>query len=235
VIYQDDDLGSDALLGLHEAAEYYGMNIVAEEPHERGAVEFGSQVLNLRRAGATHVILWTVLRESAAILQEAHTLEWDPHFIGWFGFADDRIVELAGEAAANLEVLSLFDPEREDPAMTEYLDALARDQPDHRIGFYHAGGFGLGQMFVEALRRAGPDLTREKLIEALETFDHWDQNVWGHPYTYGPGLRGGSVARTFFARPDVEKGRLVRETEDILFEMPDDALDAVEQGAHGPS
>jgi len=221
VIYQDDDLGADALTGLHEAASHYGLDIVAEESHKRGAVEFGSQVLNLKKAGATHVLLWTILRESAAILEEAKSLEWSPEFIGWFGFADDRVVELAGDAAKNLHVLSLFDVNSDDASVKEYLEARERHQPDHRAGFYHAGGFSLAQVVVEALERSGRDVTRENLVEALETFDRWDDNAWGHPFTYGPNVRGGSAAKVFFAKADVEKGTLVRITPDRLFEMPD--------------
>ena len=194
---------------------------MAEEGHKRGAIDFASQVLNVKKSGATHVVLWTVLRESAAILKKAHELDWAPEFLGWYGIADARLVELAGNAAANLHIVNLVDIDSDDPRVRTYLDAVERYDPEHSPGFYHGGGFVIGQAFVEALERAGRDLTREKLIEALETFDHWDQNAWGIPLTYGPGLRGGSAAKTFFSKVDVEKGKLVRVTEDTVFEMPD--------------
>ena len=61
VVYQDDDLGNDGLEGLRAAAAHYGVEVVAEEGHKRGAIDFSSQVLNLKKAGATHVFLWTIV------------------------------------------------------------------------------------------------------------------------------------------------------------------------------
>ena len=220
VVYQDDDMGADGLTGLREAAAYYGLPIVAEEGHKRGAIDFSSQVLNVKRSGATHVVLWTVLRETAAILKRAQELSWEPEFLSWYAVADPRLLELAGDAAANLQIVNLMDLNSDDSRLRVYLDAVHHLDPDHPPGFYHAMGFATAQMFVEALKRAGRDLTRDRFIEALETFDHWDDNAFGLPVTYGPGLRGGSTTKTFFSRVDVGRCRFVRVTEDKVFEMP---------------
>ena len=221
VIYQDDDLGNDGLVGLREAAAHYGLTIVAEEGHKRGAIDFASKVLNVKKAGATHVVLWTLLRESAAILKEAKKLGWAPEFLAWYGVADDRIVELASDAAENLHVLSPFDFESEHPQIREYMEVRERYDPEHRLGTYHGFGYAAAQILIEALERAGRDLNREKLVEALETFDRWDDNLYGHPFTYTPGVRGGTAAKTFFTKADLARGKLVRVTEDAVFQMPD--------------
>jgi branched-chain amino acid transport system substrate-binding protein len=175
----------------------------------------------VKRSGATHVVLWTLLRETAAILKKANEFGWMPEFLSWFAQADPRLLELAGDAAANLQIANIMDLDSDDPRFQVYLDALDRFDPDHAPGFYHGGGFVAAQVFVEALERTGRDLTRDKFIEALETFDHWDDNAFGQPFTYGHGLRGGSTAKTFFSRVDVEQGKLVRVTEDKVFEMPE--------------
>ena len=73
---------------------------------------------------------------------------------------------------------------------------------------------------MEGLERAGRDLNRVNLVEALETFDAWDENAYGMPMTFGPGLRGGLDIKVYFAEPDVEQVKLVRASENIFFEMP---------------
>ena len=221
VIFQDDDLGADGLLGLREAAEHYGIPIVAEAGHKRGAIDFGSQVLNVREAGATHVVLWTALRESAAILKEADGLGWSPEFFGWFVVADDRIVEFTGDASRNLHVLNFIDMESDSVQMTTYRELVGKNDPGRRITPYHAAGYGYAQLLAEGLRRAGIDLTREKLVEALETLEGWDDNLIGQPFTYSSGRRGGSASKTFFMKVDLEKGKLVRVTQSKVFEMPE--------------
>jgi branched-chain amino acid transport system substrate-binding protein len=129
VIFQDDDMGADGLAGLREAAAYYGLPIVAEEGHKRGAIDFSSQVLNVKRSGATHVVLWTLLRETAAILKKANEFGWMPEFLSWFAQADPRLLELAGDAAANLQIANIMDLDSDDPRFQVYLDALDRCRP----------------------------------------------------------------------------------------------------------
>jgi branched-chain amino acid transport system substrate-binding protein len=220
VIYQDDDFGLDGLQGLRDAAAHYGLNIVAEEAHQRGATDFSSTVLNLRRANPTHVILWTVLRETAAVLQEAHQLGWKPQFFGNNTAADDRLVGLVGEGLRDANVLFVTNWDPSSPSMDTYLELLSRHAPEREPAYYHAAGFSEAQILVASLERAGRELNREKLVAAFETFDGWDENAFGMPITYGPGLRGGLDIKVYLAEPDVEQGKLVRATADILFEMP---------------
>jgi branched-chain amino acid transport system substrate-binding protein len=222
VIYQDDDFGRDGLRGLSDAAAYYGMHIVAEESYKRGATDFSTQVLNLKRANATHVILWTVLRETAAVLKEARQLDWHPVFLGNTTIADDKLVQLAGEAAENLRILSNLNLSSDTDQMKLYRELIARYDPGRALQYYHAAGYTFAQFQVEILQHAGRDLNREKLVTAAESFRGWDENLAHLPITYGPGLRGGSIGQVYLARADVEQKRFVYDNEPTRFEMPAD-------------
>ncbi|NKB69213.1 MAG: ABC transporter substrate-binding protein [Candidatus Latescibacteria bacterium] len=219
-LYQDDAMGRDGLKGLRQAAAHYGLSIVAEETYKSGAVDFSSQVLNLRRAEPTHVVFFTIYREAAAVLKEAQTTDWQPRFIGFSPAADDKIVELAGAAAAGYEALQSIDLQGTNPQIRQYHDLLQQYTPKRQARFYHAWGYWSAQILVEGLQRAGRHLTREKLVAALETFENWNQSV-GPPLTYGPGLRGGHNVSAFIMRADLEQKKLVRISDDwIHFERP---------------
>jgi len=222
VIYQDDDFGQDGLKGAREAAAYYGLDLAAAEGYKRGATDFSTQVLNLKRANVTHVLLWTVLREAAAVLKEARQLDWRPQFLGNHTFADDKIVELAGEAAKNLMALGSGDVLASTQGMTFYRELIRRYTPSQTPRAYHATGFTAAQGLVEALKRAGRDVNREKLIEALESFREWDENCYGIPTTYGPGQRVGTTMQVLLTRTEVAQKRLVADPEPIRFTMPAD-------------
>ncbi len=60
--------------------------------------------------------------------------------------------------------------------------------------------------FVEALRRAGPDLDREKLVDALEKVNKWNNGI-GHDITFGPEERQGQKS-VFMAK--CENGKAVK-------------------------
>ena len=52
-------------------------------------------------------------------------------------------------------------------------------------------GYITAKVFIEALRRAGKDLTREKLMSALETMNNYD--LGGFVVDYSGGKRVGST------------------------------------------
>ncbi|MBT4136957.1 MAG: ABC transporter substrate-binding protein [Candidatus Latescibacteria bacterium] len=221
IIYQDDDMGLDGLRGFHEAAKHYNLPVVAEASYKRGAVDFSTQVLSLKQKDPTHVILVTVTREAPAILEKSHQLGWHPQFLAALPAADQRVVELAGEAAANfmgITFLDLSSPEP-DKQTQRYLDLVHQYDPGRKLSLYHAYGVMLAQIFVEGLQRAGRDLTREKLVDAMETFNGW-QDCLGPPVTYGPNVRGGSNTAAFLVKADVKNKTLVRATDWIQFEKP---------------
>ena len=220
VLYQDDDYGRDGLRGLWDAAAYYELPIVAETSYKPGAVDFRTQVLNLRQSRATHVILWTITRETAAVLREAHQLGWHPEFFGGLPTADDKVVELAGSASQGFKAIQIVDYWSDSEEVRLYHQLIEKYDPGHRPGLYHAGGVSVGQALVEALRRAGRGLTRENLVEALESFRGWDEWM-GPPVTYGPNLRGGKYTAAFMVQADTTEMRFVRATDWIPFEMPD--------------
>lgn len=221
IIYQDDDMGLDGLKGFHEAAKHYHMPIVAEASYKRGAVDFSTQVLTLKRKDPTHVILITVTRETAGILEKAHQINWHPQFLAALPGTDEKVVELAGEAAVNFMGVAFIDmaSQAPDKQTQRYLDLVQQYDPDRKQSLYHAFGVMVAQIFVEGLQRAGRDLTREKLVEAMETFNGW-QDCLGPPITYGPNVRGGVNTAAFLVKADVENKTLVRATDWIQFEKP---------------
>lgn len=75
------------------------------------------------------------------------------------------------------------------PLIREYQQILARmNSKDYAYGSLE--GFIVAKVAVEALRRAGKGLTREKYKAALESMRHYD--LGGYTISYGPDSRSGS-------------------------------------------
>jgi ABC-type branched-subunit amino acid transport system substrate-binding protein len=72
----------------------------------------------------------------------------------------------------------------------EYQKALAADTGKENYSFTSLEGFIAAKVLVEGLRRAGRDVTREKLVTALETLNDFD--VGGFTVTYSGGDHTGS-------------------------------------------
>ncbi len=72
-----------------------------------------------------------------------------------------------------------------------YQEQLKRYHPNERPDFLSLQGWLSAQLFIEGLRRAGPDPDTEKLVEALETIRNHDIGV-GVPISFGPSEHQGS-------------------------------------------
>jgi len=226
VIYQDDDYGRDGLQGLRAATTHYGIPIVSEESYKRGAVDFGTQVLNMKQEDPTHVILWTVNREGAAVMREARQAGWQPQFVGSLAAAGDKTLELAGVAAKGYLALGVVDLWSDEEKVVQYRD-LREKEAGNAQSLSHAGGYGMAQVLVEGLRRAGRELTREKLVEALETLNEWHGSLLP-PVTYSPEQHGGQRTAAFMMGADLERKAMVRISDWLHYER-------LEQVAHPDS
>ena len=219
IVYQDDDFGRDGLEGLVEAAAHYGIEIVAAEGYKRGAIDLSTQVLNLKQANPTHVILWTTPREAAVVLKEADRAEFHPQFVAATTTSDVKVIELAGKAAEGLVGTMTFDFHSDNAYSALLVDLHDRLDPDHRISVFYRFGYSIGEVLVEGLRRTGRDLTREGLVEAMETFDRW--TGWtGPPLSYGPNNRGGRNSAAYMVKANMETGDFDKMTDWIPIEIP---------------
>ena len=72
-----------------------------------------------------------------------------------------------------------------------YREALAAYQPQAHPGFVSLEGYVVGSVFVEALKRTGPNVTTERLVDTLEQFHRVDLG-FGAPLTFSLSEHQGS-------------------------------------------
>jgi branched-chain amino acid transport system substrate-binding protein len=153
------------------------------------------------------------MRPIAAALMEARKLGWEPYWFSLNPGLSEHVIKISQGAAEygkglmgtlNYRLIS------DSKVSKEYLASSKKYFPDKRPTVYAFGmGYGVGAMFVEALKRAGKDLTREKLIKALETFKDYDNGCLP-PQTFGPDNRICSK-KSYFAR--AKDGKLIQLTD----------------------
>jgi ABC-type branched-subunit amino acid transport system substrate-binding protein len=190
IMFQDDSYGSAVLNGVETQLKDYGMELKAKESYKRGAAVFSTQIAKLRKAGCDVVVLATIIRSTVGAISEAHKLGWDVDFVGVSGTYTPQVPELLKKAGIPREgyyasgyfpYMSLDHPNpKARKFFKEYTKKFAKN-PDQ----YTCMGWLAMDIFVEAAQRAGRELTREKLIDALETFRNREDGVFdGSPLTY---------------------------------------------------
>jgi branched-chain amino acid transport system substrate-binding protein len=72
-----------------------------------------------------------------------------------------------------------------------YREALARFEPQAQPGFVSLEGYIVGSLFAEALKRTGPEVTTERLVDTLEQFEQVDLG-FGAPLSFSLSQHQGS-------------------------------------------
>jgi len=184
IIYQDDDYGENVLKGASEAEASQGISI-QKEAYQRGATDFAGQVGNMIKGGATHVIIAGVVKEPIIVMKTAAAMGYSPKFFGTSPTMDHRVSLAAGPAGEGFISANFANLWNSDASSAvKYRELCAQyEVPKAYMGMYHFYGYITAKVLVEGLKRAGKNLTRERLINGLETLNKWDSGAFP-PITY---------------------------------------------------
>jgi ABC-type branched-subunit amino acid transport system substrate-binding protein len=173
VLYQNDDVGKDALrafkAGLGDKA---GMMVVAEASYEVADPTVDSQVVTLKGSGADVFINFSGPKFAAQAIRKVYDIGWRPlHILLGSSRSVSSVLRPAGldKSAGIITSAYLKDPSdpswKDDPSMKEFLVWLAKYYPDGDPGeYYNVSGYSYAQTLVQVLKQCGDDLTRENVM-----------------------------------------------------------------------
>jgi branched-chain amino acid transport system substrate-binding protein len=193
-LYQDDDFGTEVMNGAEAGLKTIGMTLAEKTTYKTGATDFSSQVARLKAANCDMVILGTVLRETIGTIGTARRTGYNPTFLGSSAAYFDLVHKLGGKAMDGLyAAMTVQNP---------YLDSAS--QPlrfwatkyqtkfNEEPAVFSVYGYTAIDNFITAATAAGPNLTTDAFIKALETVT-FPADIFGSPITkFGPKKRQGS-------------------------------------------
>jgi ABC-type branched-subunit amino acid transport system substrate-binding protein len=192
IFFQNDQFGKDQRDGAVEYLKKKNMAPVAEASYVPSDVDVSAQVVALRQANPDAVVLGVIPKHGSLFMKEAQKLGWKPKVVGHNTMADPVVIDLAGDALEGVYVnlMTAVDTMKR-PAVKQANEILAKYSPKTKPGYYPYLGMAGAIIFVEGAKRAGKDLTRERLITALESLSHYEPGVvppieWSAKYHGGP-------------------------------------------------
>ncbi len=201
LLYQDDDYGLEVMKGVEAGLQKLGMSLVERTSYKRGATDLSSQVARLRSAGCDFVVLATVVRETVAAMAEARKLGWQVDMLVTASGYSAQTHELGGAAVEGLYGVSVLPHPYAEGAGAELGAWIERYR--QRFGaapnVWSVMGYTAADLLVQAAQQAGPDLSVERFVAALETL-HSAPDIFGGPvYRFTPqdhlGNRHGRLAQ----------------------------------------
>jgi len=176
LFYQNDSYGRAGYDGVKAAMDRRKLEIIGLGIVERNTADVDHAVKSLAALRPDAIILVSDYKSSAAFVKEMNKTGLRPEYLN---------VSFVGSAALAAElgseshgvIISQTVPYPWDPGFSvamEYTTLVQTQSLKIRPSFNNVEGYIAAKAFVEGLRRAGRDLTREKFIAALETFNNVD-------------------------------------------------------------
>ena len=179
VLYENQDYGFDGLAGVKNGLDPDKNEIVSEQSYEGTAVSVRSQVTNMKNAGAEVVVLYTTPAYTAQAVKEADHLGWHPQWFMSYVNSDPIIFQFVSpellEGAITTQIYKLADW-TDDPAIAKHHEIM-RDYGGPSPTNFTVYAQSLGEVAVEVLSRTCDNLTREALMDAIESLRDYHSDL----------------------------------------------------------
>jgi len=196
IVYETTSTATDAKNAFKPKAKELGENIIFEQPISQSQSTCANEVANLQSHGVELVFMMNGPLGAICMLRDAKALGYKPQWTGLGVAWNFNVVAAAsGGAADGIKYLSTATT-LDTPAGRHYAELAKKAAPnsgadtDDIMLIWYA----LVKSALEGLKRAGPDLTRESLVQTWETKMNGYDSGYLPPPTFGPHNRSGPLA-----------------------------------------
>ncbi len=189
VFYQDDGFGKAGLDGVNAALKKHGLTPSAVSTVARNSLEVQAAVDSIGKTTPQAVVMVTLFKPTAAFVRAMRKNGQNPMFMTLSPVGTEQLIKELGAEARGIGISQVVPYPWNDivPVVREY-QKLSKKRESY--SYYGMEAYLMAKTMVEGLRRAGRDLSRDKLVAALESFNNSD--LGGYRLNYGPGTRLGS-------------------------------------------
>jgi branched-chain amino acid transport system substrate-binding protein len=202
LLYEDDVLGLQQKTALDASLQKYGGSLVASVGYNATQTDFTAAVQTLKAANPDIIVLNGLPGPTAKFVATATGQGYRPHlgFLANYPMADNSWAKVLGSAGEGIYVSGYTSSNT--PVAQQYLQATSSDPVFSAYKFY---GYINAKIFVDALDKAGQNLTRDSLRDALDhDFVNYDTG-FGPTLTWSPTRHSGVSDFIFF---QIKQGQL---------------------------
>lgn len=206
MFHVDDAFGADALAGFNKALAEHGQKAALVQSYKRPAGDISSAVKSFVQAAPGAIFVIGSASETANFIRQFRAAGGVSQLISLSNNAAQAFYDDLGKTGSGVIITQVVpDSGRVSMSLAQEYRRLAKEQGQ---AYSDAGmeGFMAAKVLVEGLRRAGNDLSRDKLQAALESIRDFD--IGGITISYGPNDHTGSQ----FVETSIisASGRLIR-------------------------
>ena len=205
VVYQDDAYGRDGLAGAQKALAALRLRPVALATVQRNSTDTREAARRIALARPDAVLIVSSYGTVASFIphlrrEGSEALVMNVSFVGSNALA--RALPTSYRHGVGISQVVPFPWNPRVAVVRDYQNTIRRNHSGASFGFSSLEGYIAATMLVRALEAAGPDLTRQRFLSALDGIGSVD--LGGFPVAFSPGRRQGSdfVELTFMVGRD---------------------------------
>lgn len=146
--------------------EEEGVEVVDVETFGSKDSEFSAQLTNIQTKNPDVIVVCSYYQEGSRILKKMREMGMNQPVLGDNGFVSPELGHMAGSAADNVYVSSMWSAERKDAKVQNIVDAYTKKY-GHAPDQFAASAYDGVYMAVDAMKRAGSTTDHKKIRDAL--------------------------------------------------------------------
>jgi len=193
IVYSQGDLNEGVVTAIKDQGKKDGLNAPAVYSYRVGGLDAGETVKQLRQTGRETLFFLGSSDELMSLMREADRLNWYPSILqpGPGGGAEIFNAPIGFNSKLFFSTPTSPTDQTEKGRREFYTLAEKYKLPQHHLTVQFSV-YSSAKILVEALRRAGKDISREKLIQTLEGLYQY-QTELTPAISYGPNRRIGAM------------------------------------------
>jgi branched-chain amino acid transport system substrate-binding protein len=205
IIRHENEWAEAKSVEIYNGYKADGLNLVADVRLPAHATDATSQVLQIKAAKPDAVFFVLYPGESAVFLRDSLRYGLEAPKVGTTSVMD--LLDLAkragsADALKNVYVGSFLKGPIGSPELSKWADIYKKHFPDDRIQSLSFYGMSGALTVVDALTKAGRDLTREKYVDALDSIKDGRAGPAACKVNFGPDRRQGCLEGTIWTLRD---------------------------------
>ena len=208
IVHPDKVVNAQVIEAINTQSQKHGLDKPHAYAYSAGRFDSTQAVKQLKQDGRDVILFLGNGEEALSFLGESDKLSWYPTVFLSSAFAGSELLKAPAGFDGKLFLSFPTSPaDQTAEGVKEFLALAERHQLSSKHRAVQLSSYAAALIFVEALKRAGRDLSREKLIDALEGF--YEHRTGLTPdITYGPNRRIGALG-AYLVRVDLKQQQFV--------------------------
>jgi ABC-type branched-subunit amino acid transport system substrate-binding protein len=192
ILHYDDAIGTENLHAVETALAKRGLKPVAVGSVKRNQTEISEAVARVVKSAPDVVIATTLYRTTADFIKQAKKAGSAAQFASTSFVGANALADELGPQGRGVVVAQVVPPFSNSsvPVVKEYQAAIEKKLGKKEYSYTSLEAYIGAKILVEAIRRAGPNLSRESLLKALDAMHNVD--VGGYIIDFSPSNHNGS-------------------------------------------